>query len=262
MGIGKRPRENAEPQGPAPVGHEIPGSRFPRDRESPPRGWEVDAPRGGRDMRRSSSSLIPILIITLVGGLAFFDEAPRIAPGGAAPVVAAAPLERAPAALDSVAGARASRGAPGGLPLRFEANRGQTDASVRFVARGAGTVLLPADEAVRGAGRSGSDNEPSRRVAVSMRLVGADPRRRCAGEQPLAGRTNYLRGQDRPPVDHRRADLRRRALPRGLSRDRSQLPRLRGAARVRLHRGSGCGSRAASASPSTASSGCRARRRR
>ena len=117
------------------------------------------------------------------------------------------------------------------LPLRFEANRGQTDARVKFLARGAGyTLFLTANEAVLslagnaeckvrsakcGVGRysCGSQEEESfgntqrptpntqhatrnTQHAIRMRLVGSNSAPRVAGGSVLAGRSNYFIGSD------------------------------------------------------------------
>jgi hypothetical protein len=72
-------------------------------------------------------------------------------------------------------------------PLAFEANRGQTDPRVRFVARGAGyTVFLTGTEAVVAfAGGAGE------RAVVRLQPVGASPAPRLEPEAPLAGVAHY-----------------------------------------------------------------------
>lgn len=88
----------------------------------------------------------------------------------------------------------------GKLPLSFEANQGQTDAQVNFLARTAGqSLFLTPDRAVlslkgdQAAGKSDS--------ALGMRLLGANSGARPAAEQPLPGKVNYLTGTD--PASHR-----------------------------------------------------------
>lgn len=75
------------------------------------------------------------------------------------------------------------------LPLAFEQNRGQSDASVRFVAHdlsGAGyTLSLTEDGAVFEAGSA----------AVHMKVAGAR-RARISGVDPLPGKVNYFIGND------------------------------------------------------------------
>jgi Domain of unknown function DUF11/Beta-propeller repeat len=90
------------------------------------------------------------------------------------------------------------------LPMTFEPNQGQTDASVRFLARGGGySLYLTADEAILALQHSGSDTRTGtvRTSAVSMKLVGAisaEP----AGDVLLPGKSNYLIGND-PAKWHR-----------------------------------------------------------
>src|SRR5213594_2663139 len=87
----------------------------------------------------------------------------------------------------------------GKLPLSFEANRGQTDARVRFLSRGRGySLFLTSDEAVmvlrdaapakpvaRGprtvSRRAPSRGKPARQSVLRMRLLGADPNPAIAG---------------------------------------------------------------------------------
>jgi hypothetical protein len=84
------------------------------------------------------------------------------------------------------------------LPLMFEPNQGQTDASVRFLARGAGYGLyLTAREAVLAFQQVAADSPQSvvRTSVVSMKLVraaAADP----AGEVQLPGKSNYFIGNN------------------------------------------------------------------
>ena len=110
----------------------------------------------------------------------------------------------------------------GKLPLSFEANSGQTDKSVKFLARGNGYGLyLTGEEAVLALHKGGCAGQPtpyagrmalsSRQAAlrrseatckkdiavVRMRLAGAgngvaDP----VGEEPLPGTANYFIGND------------------------------------------------------------------
>jgi hypothetical protein len=97
----------------------------------------------------------------------------------------------------------------GQLPLAFEINQGQSDARVRFLARGAGySLFLTADEAVlalRPAGqRTGSapgrrtraDTGPLTPAIVRLALAGADPTPAVEGLDPQPGRSHYLIGND------------------------------------------------------------------
>lgn len=78
----------------------------------------------------------------------------------------------------------------GRLPLRFEANLGQTAREVRFLSRGRGhTLFLAGDEFVLA---------PSGRPegAVRMRLIGAGKPSAITGIDRLPGETHYLIGSD------------------------------------------------------------------
>lgn len=75
--------------------------------------------------------------------------------------------------------------------LRFEANRGQVDGGIDFVARGAGYEVSLSS---RGAS-IGLDHRGARRV-IGMSVLGASPHARAAGVGSLSGRSNYLIGSD------------------------------------------------------------------
>lgn len=83
-----------------------------------------------------------------------------------------------------------------GLAPRFEANQGQLDPAVRFVSRGPGySLFLTANEAVMALGDPGKQG-PGASEVVRMRLVGANTKSEMAGADPLAGVSNYLKGND------------------------------------------------------------------
>ena len=97
------------------------------------------------------------------------------------------------------------------LPLRFEANLGQTDSRVKFLARGSGyTLFLTPAEAVltlrrQSSGALAPKAKRARRVrraesenaVLRMRLLGANSTPDIAGVQKLRGKSNYLFGKDR-----------------------------------------------------------------
>jgi hypothetical protein len=98
------------------------------------------------------------------------------------------------------------KGIPVRLPLSFEANQGQADSRVRYLARGPGyTVFLTKEEAVLalkpGGDRSRSpggeaSHQPSQGAVVRIQPVGINP---GAGIQPLErlpGTSNYFIGAD------------------------------------------------------------------
>ena len=77
----------------------------------------------------------------------------------------------------------------GKIPLSFEANNGQVDGRIRFLARGPGYgVFFTSDGAVMRL--LGTD------ATVHMRWVGGNRKPRLEGLQPTATRTNYLTGPD------------------------------------------------------------------
>ncbi|HVF42724.1 MAG TPA: SBBP repeat-containing protein, partial [Pyrinomonadaceae bacterium] len=93
----------------------------------------------------------------------------------------------------------------GRVPMSFEANRGQAEGPVDFLARGAGYALfLRPSEAVfvlRGGGGAASARPKSeaggaKSKVLRMRLVGANARARAEGSDELAGKANYFIGDD------------------------------------------------------------------
>ena len=104
----------------------------------------------------------------------------------------------------------------GALPLSFEANLGQSGASVKFLSRGRGYVFYltdrveahlalststrepsssPAMKSTLAAAKSGA--EPYREALLSMRLVGAQEAPQIEGLEELPGKANYFIGNDR-----------------------------------------------------------------
>ena len=90
----------------------------------------------------------------------------------------------------------------GTLPLSFEENRGQTDARVKFVARGNGYALfLTATEAVlklrdRLPSRHDHNNDEMQFLALRIRLKDANETPDIKGINALVGRSNYFIGRD------------------------------------------------------------------
>jgi len=84
-------------------------------------------------------------------------------------------------------------------PLGFEANRGQTDADVQFVSRGAGyTLFLTTDEAVLALRQpSPQPNEPKPATLLRMKLVDSNPAPRISQGDELPEKSNYITGTDR-----------------------------------------------------------------
>jgi len=88
----------------------------------------------------------------------------------------------------------------GTQPLHFEANKGQTDATVKFLSRGSGyNMFLTATETVVALNRTSSKKDVAateERAVVRMAWKGADPQARVTGLEPLPGKSNYLIGSD------------------------------------------------------------------
>ncbi|MGH7209619.1 MAG: SBBP repeat-containing protein, partial [Nitrospiraceae bacterium] len=96
--------------------------------------------------------------------------------------VAAEPAEANPRALAS-----------GNTAIIFEANQGQTDPLVKFVARGQNyDLFLTTSEMVL---RLSKPDEAGPAV-VRMRLLGANPRPDVSGVEKLPGKVNYFIGDD------------------------------------------------------------------
>jgi hypothetical protein len=83
------------------------------------------------------------------------------------------------------------------LPLRFEANAGQTDAQVKFLSRGNGySLFLTPTEAVLKLRNKKSTGATNRQAVVRMKLTGASPAPQVEGVDVLPGRSNYFIGSD------------------------------------------------------------------
>jgi hypothetical protein len=99
------------------------------------------------------------------------------------------------------------------LPLFFEANRGQADSQVRFMARGKGytllltpteTILAESKTQVSTQGKAFGPFQPnplvttktSRGSVIRMQLVGANSAPAMTGLEELPGKVNYLIGND------------------------------------------------------------------
>src|SRR5688572_30310941 len=94
----------------------------------------------------------------------------------------------------AVHAAPATRAAVGGAharpPLAFEANRGQADPSVSFLARGPGYALfLTSVEAVLSLHRPSVSAETT---VIRMKVLGANARSKATGIGEQPGKTNYF----------------------------------------------------------------------
>jgi Beta-propeller repeat len=85
----------------------------------------------------------------------------------------------------------------GKLPLRFEANAGQTDPQVEFLSRGSGySLYLTQAEAVLALSNRKSKTEAGPQSVVRMKFAGANPEPQIEGADALPGKSNYLIGND------------------------------------------------------------------
>jgi hypothetical protein len=96
----------------------------------------------------------------------------------------------------------------GNVPLYFEANRGQSDAPVQFIARTRdGVFRLTASEALvtlaKASAPTGSKKTVERTrwnklqtTSLRLQFLGANPAARISGTDPLPGKVNYLLGDN------------------------------------------------------------------
>ncbi|MGI9068860.1 MAG: SBBP repeat-containing protein, partial [Pyrinomonadaceae bacterium] len=88
----------------------------------------------------------------------------------------------------------------GNLPLQFEANNGQSDASVKFISRGSGyTMFLTPNEAVltlHATSKSNGKLEVVSPQALRMKLVGANTQPHISPLEELSGKVNHFIGND------------------------------------------------------------------
>ncbi|MEW5986280.1 MAG: pectin acetylesterase-family hydrolase [Chloroflexota bacterium] len=89
----------------------------------------------------------------------------------------------------------------GRLPLSFELNQGQSDASVKFLSRGAGyTLLLTSSEAILALAEAASPDgvalSPSFSSVLRLSLAGANPAAQMVALDQLPGTVNYFVGEE------------------------------------------------------------------
>jgi len=145
-----------------------------------------------------------LVCVALILSLLTFNAA--VSPGLTSVTVATA----APLSFDTATRARVNA-TYGRLPLYFEANQGQTDPQVKFLARGGGqTLFLTPTEAVLVLTKANPPAQGPQRTLISpvaarragtqavvrMAFVGASPQPRIAGQKELAGKVNYFLGND------------------------------------------------------------------
>ena len=87
----------------------------------------------------------------------------------------------------------------GNLPLSFEANMGQVDGAVKFLARGVGyTFFLTSSEAVLDFLRNHetAESSPSANHVIRLKPVGSNPNPKVSGHHELPGKIHYFIGND------------------------------------------------------------------
>lgn len=130
-------------------------------------------------------------LTALVGATILVVPSPAAAaaaPAGASAAGASAPGASAPAGASAAGGV-----GYGQLPMSFEANLGQTDGRVLFLARGQGYGLFVNR---LGATLALQPSQTSPGAALAVVPVGGNPAAKTVGLQPLAGRVNYLEGRN------------------------------------------------------------------
>jgi hypothetical protein len=215
----------AAPLSPAEVSTEAPVQPLAPDSSSPSGATPTAALTGASGSNLGSPANVPASVVgsapapgVVSGGALASTPALGVSPnlaavapvgpvaGGAGAQPAAAALTAGPptaptsSASSSSLGSRLSQ-----LPLSFEANQGQTDARVQFLAHGAGYTLfltptaavfsLPVPAATQAA--AGTTPASSGMVeALRMDLLGANPAASVVGQDQLPGRINYFVGND------------------------------------------------------------------
>ena len=148
-----------------------------------------------RGCATSQTTLLAIALLTFMGAGALWSASGRMPRKKAVEsklvAQAAVPPSNVPDTVKVRAQALSAK-----LPLAFEANRGQADKSVAYMAHGSGYGLfLTAHEAVfslQGSSKEGATSSAS----VRVQLEGASSQPRISGTDPLPGKSNYFIGND------------------------------------------------------------------
>jgi len=152
-----------------------------------------------------------VIRTAMIWGLVFG----AVPPGGAQEKTKAQEAAKKTDTVAQVSAAQALKAEPGGKrtiasrslsdqPLSFEENCGQSDASVRFLARGKGRALfLTKDEAVlalRKKKLSVKNPEKADEAVMRMKFSGAVPNAAITGQEPLPGKIYYADAKGKGPL--------------------------------------------------------------
>ncbi len=146
---------------------------------------------GGRapNLANNSTLLSSVLPIAASGGTA--SPAARAVPPATRQTLPAAHARHPAAQSPDLAAARTNLGR---LPLTFEANQGQADGQVQFLAHGPGyNLFLTGTGAVLALAPDPATQEGS---LVRLNLTGANPAAPAVGLDEQPGKVNYLHGND------------------------------------------------------------------
>jgi len=157
----------------------------------------------GRSPRSSGSvGLVQVLgamLVLLLAGAALVGSGSRHYAQKATAELPESPFQAAPFRASAQSSPRRpdARAILGQLPLIFEPNQGQADASVKFLSRGAGySLFLDANGAVLGLRTARSSSAVASERLLRMKLVGANAAVAASGTDPLPGKSNYFIGND------------------------------------------------------------------
>jgi Beta-propeller repeat/Abnormal spindle-like microcephaly-assoc'd, ASPM-SPD-2-Hydin/HYDIN/CFA65/VesB-like, Ig-like domain len=143
------------------------------------------APRRHR-LKESRVLVVPCLLAVFAGGILLEGRSSYVAGSGPRNALIQRPAQPDHGAI---------KASYARLQLRFEANVGQTDSRVKYLARGAGyTLFLTSEEAVLALRRQPASE--AREAVVRFRLEGANSGAHAEGLDRLPGTSNYFIGND------------------------------------------------------------------
>jgi hypothetical protein len=154
----------------------------------------------GRLPGRSLGKALGAMFVLLSAGIVLLGlSSGRHAQRAASPLPASPISTTSNASLShaSVHGKPTAKSILGQLPMIFEPNQGQADASVKFLARGAGySLFLEPTSALLALQSASQSTVASRGSFIRMNLVGANAAAATRGTDLLSGKSNYLMGND------------------------------------------------------------------